>query len=318
MDENGSTATTETSATNTQQSDTGADAGSNGAGTSPTSTTPSFADLIPADLKSKEIYQNLLKNEKPAEAFFNHFEHLNKQVGAKQYNIPDEKTAPEQKTAWLKALGVPESADQYNIPEIQWEDDHKASAEFLKSTRNDKFLESVKADALKAGVPLKMFEAMAESYERNFVNEHSAQLKALIEEEERINTEFHANAAKMFGDRKEEVLENAAKLIQKYSKDFAPNLREADNTTLLGLIEVIDGITKEYISEDALRGLKGSTASSDMSTSEGIHAKIKELRATKEFSEGERNPGFNAKKQEIDRLYGELSKARTREGKLGS
>ncbi len=205
----------------------------------------------------------------------------------------------------MKSLGVPEKPEDYVIPKVQWDEKEKVAGEYLEKTRNEEYINEIKQAAHKRGIPAKMLEGLIEDNDRLIAKYHTKSLEALQQAEDQIEAEFNQAAAQRFGDRKDEVLENASKLVNKYSDKFRVQLNELDNKSMLALVEVLDGIRQDFIADDQLIGLKGG--SSGGTSRETLHAEIKELRQSEAWKKGERHPEYQRTKELIDQKYTQMA-----------
>jgi hypothetical protein len=123
--------------------------------------------------------------------------------------------------------------------------------------------------------------------------------KTTIEEQEaKLNKEFNQLAKETFGDRESEVIDNAKKLIAKYTNnDLSNRVQDLDNSSLMVISAVLDGVTKDYIGEDKL-----SKGDSVHTSQEDLISTAKKL-MTQEAFRDPFHPEHARVKKEVESTY---------------
>lgn len=244
--------------------------------------TPDFQTLIPAEYKEKPW----VKETKDLPSLFKRTDGLLSELGKRPAGIPAE-TAPETEwQAFNKAWGVPEKADDYKLSEVP-----------EGMPKNENYTKGIKSVFHKAGVSQRQAAILEKGHNELVQN----LLKEAGVETEKNDADFEKLSEEAFGTEKETVLKNAKILVSKFAHPkFADQLANADNKTLVLLASVVEGLRKEYISED--RFPTGGSAPVGM-TLEQKQAKGRELMATPAYSDP-----FHADHektvQEVNRLFG--------------
>lgn len=191
---------------------------------------PEFASLIPEEFKDKPWVQDV----KDIPALFKMMDDTKAAIGQRAGGIPQD-TAPEEDwTKFNKSFGVPEKAEDYKFAEPpEGEEVH------------EEFQKGMATLLYKAGVSQRQLNVLEPGF-----NELATKLTG---DSEQANTDFDKLAQDTFGTREEEVMKNGKALIAKYIPEGMRELQESiSNENLIILAGVLDGITKEYISEDQI------------------------------------------------------------------
>ncbi len=245
-------------------------------------TFPEFATLIPTEFKDKPW----IKDVKDVPGMFKRFDGMLTEMGKRPAGIPAD-TAPEAEwSAFNKAWGVPEKPDGYQLPEVP-----------AGLPKNEKYIEGMKGVFIKAGVNPRQAKILAEG--------NNALVGELLKEAgvngEQADVDFEKLAGETFGARKDEALKTANVLIAKFvPASMKSHVANLSNENLIVLAGVLDGIRKEYISEDRLP--TGGGAPVGM-TPDQKRAKGVELMASKAYQDPF-DPDHEKVKQEVQALYG--------------
>jgi len=211
---------------------------------------PSFADFVPTEFKDSPWVK---ENMATPESFFKFVDNQNTLVGK-------------------KGLEAPGSPDEYEFPVLEEFKDHKRDEEFQKG---------VKQTFKDAGVPKDMAAKIYQGVEKMLLEKTKGTLETQKAEDaafEKFNSEF-------FGDKKEEVVTNAQKILREMGLP-APALATMDKMTadqLALVIAVTDGIYAKFGKEDGFRG-GDPGAQGAAETYETLSAQQRELM---------KNPGYS-------------------------
>lgn len=208
-----------------------------------TSEAPSFADSVPEAYKDKPYMSKI----QDMDGLYKSFDSLQEMMGKRPSGIPQENASPEEWGDFYKQMGRPDTAEGYEItfPE---------GAEI-----NQEQLGQFKELAHQQGLTPKQVKAIAD-----FDMQRSAAMQeGLSGQQEQYLTEQKTALDKLtseqFGDRRQEVMDNGDKLVMKYlPESMDEHFRSLDPQSKALMATVLDGITKEYISEDG--SIKGQSA----------------------------------------------------------
>jgi hypothetical protein len=217
--------------------------------------TPStgFEQLIPESYKEREWVRNLLKTENPVEEFFKQHEHAQSTIGRLSSNnvIPGENATPEQIQKFRKAIGVPDTHDAYQIAPIEWSPEEKPIGDYLAATRSPEFMDLMKQTAHAVGITPAQFNKVVEIYDRGMVAQHRAELAEIARMEQEATADFEIQAERLFGGRKDQVMQSGQKILQSLTPDaLKPALNSLPNEALMVLAGVLDNVRQKYIRED--------------------------------------------------------------------
>jgi len=210
---------------------------------------PSFADFVPTEFKDRPWVKD---NATTPESFFKFVDNQNILVGK-------------------KGLEAPASPDEYEFPILEELKDNKRDEEFQKG---------VKQIFKEAGTPKDMAAKIYQGVEKMLVEKTKGTLETQKTEDaafEKFNTEF-------FGDKKEEVVTQAQKILKEIGLP-APALAAMDKMTadqLALVVAVTDSVYAKFGKEDGFRGGDaGAQGAAD--TYESLSAQQRELM---------KNPGY--------------------------
>jgi len=190
-----------------------------------------FLDQLP------EIYRDKgwAKEIKDMDGFAKSYEDTKAALSRRPAGIPDDNASPEDKAAYNKARGVPESADQYQL---------EAHPEGYEPTEQDaKFRSGIQDIFHKADLDPNQAK-MVESGWNELIGELESQ-------QGKADSEFDTMVSETYGDKADAVLASNKALIEKHTDPkFLDYVGTLDNRALMALSTAIDGIKKEYIGED--------------------------------------------------------------------
>lgn len=243
---------------------------------------PEFAALIPAEFKDKPW----VKDVKDVKGLFARTDGLLTEMGKRPAGIPQDNASEAEWAVWNKAWGVPEKPEEYKLAE--------GTAE---APVDPKFQTGIKSVFHKASVSARQAKILEEGY--NALNAQLAKEKGVAAETQ--DADFTKLAAETFGNRKDDALKGANLLIAKYAPpSMKPHVDKLSNENLIVLAGVIDGIRKEFISEDRLPTGGGVPAGM---TAEQKQARGRELMGSKAYTDPF-HPDHEKTKMEVQRLYG--------------
>lgn len=210
---------------------------------------PNFADFVPQEFKEKPWVK---ENATTPEAFFKFVDNQNSLIGK-------------------KGLEAPGSPDEYELAPIE---------ELKGQKRDEEFLKGVKGLFHQTGVPKEMASKLSQGFEKMLLEK----VKGASESQKAEDAAFEKYNAEFFGDKKEEIVTNAQKLLREAGLPkgalAAMDKMSADQLALV--VAVTDSIYKKFGKEDGFRGGDpGAQGAAD--TYESLSAQQRELM---------KNPGY--------------------------
>lgn len=208
---------------------------------------------VPEGYKQKEWVQNILRSENPAENFFKAHESALGMVGKSGALVPPSDDASEEQVkAWHKAIGVPEDAKGYEYNAPKWKDTDEILGKQLVDSRPAGFIEAIKEEARKAGIPPKAFAKLAEAYDTKWLEVNRARVESEHIANQELNVDFDQVTTRLFGERKDAILKQGREYIErKVPPEMRPILMNADNNTLAMFAALIDQEHRSNVSEGA-------------------------------------------------------------------
>lgn len=190
-----------------------------------------FLDQLP------EIYRDKgwAKEIKDMDGFAKSYEDTKAALSRRPAGIPDDNASPEDKAAFNKARGVPESADQYQL---------EALPEGYTPTEQD--------TKIRAGIQDIFHKADLDPSQAKLIEAGWNELVGGLESQQgRDDAAFDTMVAETYGDKADAVMASNKALIEKHTDPkFLEYVGTLDNRALMALSTAIDGIKKEYIGED--------------------------------------------------------------------
>lgn len=225
---------------------------------------PAFIEQIPEPYRDKPWAK---ENAKDPDTFFKFVDNQNAMVGKKGVIIPGEGAPVEQVNEYLKAIGVPDSPDEYELTPIEELKDGKRDAEFEKA---------VKTLLRQSKVPKAEATKLAQGYEKLLFNRNKEQ----IEQQKAEDAAFDKFNKEFFGENKETVVLNAQKILREtLPKEVLPALDKMNAEQLAMVVAVTDSVYKKFGKEDGFRGGKPGGDFSGGETYETLSAQQRELMA---------------------------------------
>ena len=190
-----------------------------------------FLDQLPEGYREK----GWAKEFKDMEGFAKSYEDTKAALSRRPAGIPDDNASPEDRAAFNKARGVPESADQYQL---------EALPEGYAATEQD--------TKIRAGIQDIFHKADLDPSQAKLIEAGWNELVGGLESQQgTADSEFDTMVAETYGDTADAVLASNKALIEKYTDPkFLEYVGTLDNRALMALSTAIDGIKKEYIGED--------------------------------------------------------------------
>jgi len=202
----------------------------------------SFINVIPEEFRDKPWVK---ENASTPENFFKFVDNQNALVGKKGVIIPGE---GEDRTAFNLAMGMPKTADEYDL----------SPAEELKDIKRDEqMLESMKKLYHDIGLPKDVATKVTQGIDKLlFDRGKEAILKS--QADDKAFDEFNA---KVFGDNKDARVAQAQKILKEdLPKEVIPGLDKLDGEALTVVAVIADSLYAKYGQEDRFRGGAGAGA----------------------------------------------------------
>lgn len=211
----------------------------------------SFVDSVPEGYKQKEWVQNIMKSENPTENFFKAHENALSMIGKSgALTAPGEGATEEQIKSWHKAIGVPDDVKGYDYTAPAWSDADKELGQMLEKSRPKGFIEDIKEEARKAGIPPKAFAQLASAYDQKWLAANRELAEQTYKANLELNQDFDQVTTRLFGERKDAVLKQGREYIEKkVPPEMRPILMNSDNNTLAMFAALIDQEHRNNIAE---------------------------------------------------------------------
>jgi len=222
-----------------------------------------FTKMVPQEFQNREY----LKNIKDTSSFFKAFDGAQELLGKRPAGIPHDNASDDEWKNFNKSFGVPEKLEDYDLGKIP------------KGAKVDpKIDKGVREVFQKAGLSKRQAKIVSEGYRsllEGVLKENSDNVK-------NQNENFDKLAGEVFGNRKDTVLNTGKNLLDKYVPEkFKGSLDKLPNEQLIILAAALDGIVKDFISEDQLPGGQGKGGE----TAEQKREEARKLMASKEYND---------------------------------
>lgn len=231
-----------------------------------------FEKFVPEEYQKEEWVKNIAKSENPKQQLFEQFKNMQSKFGERQTAaVPADDAPPEVKKAFYKALGVPDTAEGYEIQPIAWDEADKELGAKIEASRDPALMGELKKAALAEGIAPKQLQKLIETHDK-IVLQQSKQSESKIKEQvTQYDADFERMMRDKHGSKLEAVRENAKRLIKESGdKDAVAWLGSVDNVTLSLVASALDSFTKKYMREDGYTGAGASgVAASSSSREEG-------------------------------------------------
>lgn len=244
---------------------------------------PEFGTLVPAEYKDAPW----VKETKDIPALFKRTNDLITEIGKRPAGIPQDNAKPEEVAAFNKAFGVPEKAEAYVFSDPPKE----------LGAANPEFQTAMKSMFHKNGISAKQAAGLQKDWDAYQLET----LKKSGADGDKQDADFDKLKAATFGARADEAIKGANALIGKFvPENMKPHIAKLSNENLIVLAGVLDGIRKEYISEDRMPTGGGAPAGM---TTEQKREKGLQLMASKPYIDPF-HPEHEKVKAEVAALYG--------------
>lgn len=193
-------------------------------------------DIIPDSYKDRAW----LKKYNTIEDMFKGMDGAQELIGKRPAGIPHENASPEEWNEFYNKLGRPESPDKYNI---EYPQDLPEGVQ-ISDEQHQNFTKL----AHEIGLTQKQVEQLA-AFDMKRTQDT---LASMHPDMEALDREFDDFAKSAFGERQDQAIENAQKLISKHApKEMHEHLQNLGNKELIALTSVLDAVTQNYIREDS-------------------------------------------------------------------
>lgn len=192
---------------------------------------PDFSSIVPKEYADEPW----VKDTKDIQSFFKRFKDNHAMAGQKPAGIPQDTASPEEWATFHKAMGVPEEAGGYVLPETP-----------EGTPRNELFDTGIKDLLHGAHVSQKQYDEMAPKFDA---------LMASLQEAENAarDVQFSELSGKLFGDNQDQAFKVAKSLMAKYAPEgMQEHIDKLGNYELMVMTSVLNGVQKDFISEDQL------------------------------------------------------------------
>lgn len=205
-------------------------------------------DWLPEEYRNDPTFKDVSDVATLAKNYHN----TQKLVGAKVFAPPGEGATPEQVSAYRKAIGVPESAQGYKIPEITLPEGVNVPVEDVKANLS-KYAEK----AFELGAPAAVVDGLMEMYATEItdwltqgeeVKSQEAAAKA-----DQDDAAFADMMAKKYGDNAAKIHANGQALLGAFvPPEYAETINGLSNDQLFAVTAMLNEIAGKYISEDKM------------------------------------------------------------------
>jgi len=230
---------------------------------------PAFDKLIPEGYADK----SWVKETKDLPSLFKRMDDTLTEMGKRPAGIPQDNASEDEWKVFHKALGVPDKAEDYAFGEVP--------KELEEVAKNEAFQTGIRKLLHKAGISTRQAGVLIPGWNEIMINvsKNSEQISSAAQAKQ--DEDFNALADKTFGDRREKVLGVSKGLIAHYVPEgLKSHVEGLSNENLMILASVLDGVQREFISEDRLPGGgEGATPESE----DAKRAKARTLMASEAY-----------------------------------
>lgn len=281
---------------------------------------PDFDTILPEKFKSDE-YKGWLdpirnaENPNKLEVLVEQAWSAQKKIGEKGLKVPDDASTPEDWKAFNKAIGVPDTAEEYKFEPAAWDEADKELGEVMVNSRSPEYMAKVSKMFHDAGVPPKTAQKLINSFDKLTLGEHREMIAQLKENGDAADQDFTTRAQKWYGANMDSVMKAGNDLVKaamadpKTPEDAKAIFTNLGNDFILALAPVLDYVSRTYIQEDtggARSALGSAGAGSQMPVTEAeLRAEGMRLQATPEYQSGD--PAAKAK---VDAIYAKVVEVR--------
>lgn len=235
-----------------------------------------FTKIIPPDFANETFVKELLKTDKPTTEMFKQMKNLQTKLGERPSGIikPGPEATEEQKQAYNKQMGVPDSAEGYEIKPITWSDEEKEAGQKVEASRNPEIIKAMQKAAHKRGLPKEAFEGMLEDYDREVLRQNKLWATQQQEEVKKQDADFDKRMNQRFGPKLNEVKRTAREFIDSNADDAEKAaFRSLSNEQAINLASFIQKIHNKYEREDGYTA--GTTSGGGMSATEAKEERMR-------------------------------------------
>jgi hypothetical protein len=216
-----------------------------------------FDSIIPQDQKEKEWVKNISKSEDPVSELFKKVDNL--EALTQRPRVPDENATPEQRKAFYKSIGVPESIKGYEYAPEEWTPEDKPYADKLKEYKPDAVVNPIKEEAMAAGVSKEAWERLEKKWDKITVD----QLKANAAAGKAQEVDYDQTMTKMYGEEKMAVQDRGSKLLSQFGRvEHKAILATLNNQQLAAVAGSFSDFYKATTKEDTFNTGTGNTTTS--------------------------------------------------------
>jgi DNA-directed RNA polymerase beta subunit len=240
-----------------------------------------FKDLLSDEYKS---HQSLQQYKDLNGLVKSHLE-LEKTLGDR-VKLPNEKSTEEEINKFFNKLGRPEEAGKYEL----------STPENLPEgfEMNEESLNQFKELAFKLGLTTKQANELRETYLSQAIELH----KSTYISPEKQESEFAEKRDKLFGDKAEQMVQTASKLIhENLPKEQADALDKLGNDELLAVTQLLNNVNSKFLSPDTVSTQYAPASTADDARNE-LMALSNKLDKMDKF-----DPMYKATNDKVNELY---------------
>jgi hypothetical protein len=213
-----------------------------------------FDTIIPADQKDKEWVKNISKSEDPVSELFKKVDNL--EALTQRPRVPDENATPEQRKAFYKSIGVPDTVKGYEVAPVEWSPEDKPYADKLKEFKPEALVNPIKQKAMEKGVSKEAWEAIEQEWDKQNVG----LLKANAAAGKQMDVDFDQQMTKMYGEEKTAVMDRGSKLLSQFVRpEHKAIMAKLPNDALAAFAGALSDIYKSTTREDTFNTGVGNT-----------------------------------------------------------
>jgi len=192
------------------------------------------------EFKIPDDYQDrtYLKDVESYDDVFKKLDGAQKLIGQRPVGVPGADATPEEVAAFNKAVGVPENFEGYTLTTAEG------------ATKNEVLEKGLKEMFHKANLNQKQVDVLQPSFEelaKNMSTEMATQSDA----------DFDKLAGEVFGEKKEQALADAKKIIAENKpaniENFDKYLEDLSNKDLIVMSAVLNNVSQKYVKEDNIK-----------------------------------------------------------------
>jgi hypothetical protein len=213
-----------------------------------------FDTIVPADQKDKEWVKNISKSDDPVSELFKKVDNL--EALTQRPRVPDENATPEQRKAFYKSIGVPDTIKGYEVAPVEWTPEDKPVADKLKEFKPEPLMNELKTAAMEAGIPKAAWEKLEQTWDKATVQ----QLKANAAAGKQMDIDFDQQMTKMYGEEKMAVMDRGSKLLSQFVRpEHKGIMAKLPNDALAAFAGALSDIYKATTKEDTFNTGVGNT-----------------------------------------------------------